>query len=600
MRNTTAVKDAILITDVGSTTTKAILIKKLGNEYRLITRGEAPTTVEAPFEDVRVGVRNAIRQVEELTGLQFLTPEGNIKKDSAIYLSTSSAGGGLQVLVMGLISRMTAESGERAALGAGAIVLDVMSIDDGRAIYEKIERMRHLRPDMVLLVGGTDGGEQRDVIISAETLASAKPRPRFGIDFKLPVIFAGNRDVRNNVRDVLSGEFALKLVQNVRPSLDKEIVEPARSAVHEHYLEHVMSHAPGYPELMKWTDAPILPTPAAVGMMIQTMAKRYNVNIIGTDPGGATTDIFSVFEGKFLRTVSANYGLSYSICNVMKDAGIENIKRWIPFDIDEQELRNELRNKMIRPTTIPPTFRSLIIEQAVNREAMRMAFQQHKSLATPLRGVVRKRRLEEAFSAEAVTESYIKMLQVDMLVGSGGPNAHAPRRSQTASMLIDAFQPEGITKILVDSIFMMPHCGVLAQISPDAALCVLEKDCLVRIGICIAPVGQAEEGEVALELSAKMPDGSTINRSVPYGSMDRIPLELGETAEVELNPHKNLDLGNGSGKVVTTKVDGGVVGMIIDARGRPLVLPRDEEERKRKLIEWYTAIDAYPQEALEG
>ncbi len=588
--------DVILITDCGSTTTKAIYIKKVGSEHRLVYRGEAPTTVESPFEDVRVGARNAIRQIEERSEIQFLTPEGDIRKD-ILYLSTSSAGGGLQMVVSGVIRRMTAESGERSALGAGAIVLDIMSIDDGRVLYERIEMMRNLRPDMVLLVGGTDGGQEQEVIKAAETLIAAKTRPRFGTEFKLPVVYAGNNVIQSKIKNILSENFALKMTSNVRPRLDIEDTAPVREAVHDFFLEHVMSHAPGYPGLMAWTDAPILPTPVAVGKIIQMVAKRYHQNVIGTDPGGATTDVFSVFDDKFLRTVSANLGLSYSICNVMKETGIANIKRWIPFDIEEENIRDQLRNKMIRPTIIPETIPYLMIEQAVNREAMRLAFQQHKILAMPLRGVIEKRSLD---LTEVAQESYIKMLEVGIIIGSGGPNSHAPRRVQSSLMLIDAFQPEGLTKIFVDSIFMMPHLGVLSEHYPEIALNVLEKDCLIRLCTCIAPAGQITDGEIALELSAKMPDGSTIERSIPYGSMDRIPLGLGEVAEVELKPHKILDLGNGYGKAVEAKVEGGVVGILIDARGRPLVLPSDEEERKKKLVEWYIAIDAYPQEFLKG
>ncbi|UCD17514.1 MAG: glutamate mutase L, partial [Candidatus Zixiibacteriota bacterium] len=119
----------ILATDCGSTTTKAILIEKRDGEYRLIVRGEAPTTVEAPFEDVTMGVLNAVGEVEELSGRRLLDENGKIispsngEVGSDVYISTSSAGGGLQMMVAGVVRSMTGESAERAALGAGAIVM---------------------------------------------------------------------------------------------------------------------------------------------------------------------------------------------------------------------------------------------------------------------------------------------------------------------------------------------------------------------------------------------------------------------------------------------------------------------------------------------
>src|SRR5260221_14313131 len=127
---------SILATDCGSTTTKAILIEKDGDSYRLVRRGEAPTTVEAPFEDVTRGVLNAVREVEELRGRKILdgdrivTPQ-NGDEGVDLYLSTSSAGGGLQMMVSGLVLAMTGESAQRAALGAGPIGMDVRALNDG-------------------------------------------------------------------------------------------------------------------------------------------------------------------------------------------------------------------------------------------------------------------------------------------------------------------------------------------------------------------------------------------------------------------------------------------------------------------------------------
>ena len=128
---------SILATDCGSTTTKAVLIERGADGFRLVARGEAPTTVEAPFEDVTRGVLNAVREVEELRGRPLLdgdairSPQvGDAGVD--LYVSTSSAGGGLQMMVSGLVLQMTGESAQRAALGAGAIVMDVMALNDGR------------------------------------------------------------------------------------------------------------------------------------------------------------------------------------------------------------------------------------------------------------------------------------------------------------------------------------------------------------------------------------------------------------------------------------------------------------------------------------
>lgn len=598
----------ILATDCGSTTTKAILIEKKGEEYRLVVRGEAPTTVEAPFEDVTRGVLNSVREVEELTqrvllkGEKILKPKRNEKEGTDIYISTSSAGGGLQMMVAGVVLTMTAESAQRAALGAGAIVMDVIASNDGRLPHQKIERIRHLRPDMILLSGGIDGGTVSHVVELAELIRAADPRPRFGIGYQLPVIYAGNKDARELILKTLKDKTALVIVENLRPVLERENLRPARDKIHDLFMEHVMAHAPGYKKLMGWTDVPIMPTPGAVGLLIEKIGKGEGIDVLGVDIGGATTDIFSVFEDEtakgervFNRTVSANLGMSYSISNVMAEAGIGNILRWVPFKVEETDIRNRIRNKMIRPTTIPHTLRELKIEQAVAREALRLALDQHRSMAVTLRGRQQERTISDAFAQKLAGETLVNMMKLNLVVGSGGILSHAPRRSQAAMMLIDAFLPEGVTRLAVDSIFMMPHLGVLSTVHEKAAKEVFDKDCLIRLGTCIAPKGVSKKGGRCVTVEIKKENGETLEKAVNFGDIFLFPLGLGEKATAEILPERGFDVGEGRGKKVVKEVEGGVVGLIVDARGRPLTLPEDDNQRIEELRRWADALKLYPE-----
>ena len=580
----------ILATDCGSTTTKAILIEKQGDVYRQTTRGEAPTTVEAPFDDVTVGVSNAAREIQELSGYTILDEEGKVitpkRPDGSgvdLYLSTSSAGGGLQMTVAGVVKAMSAESAQRAALGAGAIIMDVIAVDDGRKEYQKVERIRALRPDMILMSGGTDGGTVTHLTEMAEMLRSADPKPRLGIGLKLPVIYAGNVEAHKAVEEIVGDVVDLREVPNLRPTLDRENLGPAREAIHELFLEHVMQQAPGYAKLMTWTSSGIMSTPNAVGKIMETIARERNINVLGVDIGGATTDVFSVFNGNFVRTVSANLGMSYSICNVLTEAGLPAIARWIPFEADDAYLRNQLRNTMIRPTTIPQTLKDLQIEQAVAREALRLAFDHHKSLARGLKGGQTEAGMELDKQTGKTT---VDMLKLDMIVGSGGVLSHAPHRAQSALMMLDAYSPEGVTMLAVDSIFMMPQLGVLSTILPEAATQVFERDCLIKLGHAIAPIGTAKDGDPCLTVSFKN-SGVEV---VPFGQIKVLPMGDGQTDEATITPAKGFDLGAGKGKSRTVTVEGGVVGLVIDARGRPIAIPTDQTARVAKLQEWLRAF----------
>tara|TARA_B100000686_G_scaffold164947_1_gene172613 strand:- start:10002 stop:12992 length:2991 start_codon:yes stop_codon:yes gene_type:complete len=589
----------ILATDCGSTTTKAILIQKLNGQYRQTHRGEAPSTVEEPFADVTVGVLNAVTEVAELAGRKLINHDGKIitpakgENGCDIYISTSSAGGGLQMMVAGVIREMTAASAKRAALGAGAIVMDVIASNDKRQPHEQIQRIRELRPDMILLSGGTDGGTKTHVVKIAELIAPAKPQPRFGAEYQLPLIYAGNNEASNNIQQIFKDDFELSIVENLRPTLEQENLSPARDSIHDLFLEHVMAHAPGYNKLIEWTDAPIMPTPGAVGNILQTIAKKRKINVVGVDIGGATTDVFSVFDGIFNRTVSANLGMSYSISNVCAEATMENIMRWIHVEMDERELRNRVKNKMIRPTTIPQSLEALIFEQSVAREALRLAYVQHKEFATTLKGIQQQRTVGDTFSQEVGGQTIVDNIKLDLLVASGGVLSHAPQMQQTAMMLIDSFQPEGITSLAKDSIFMMPHLGVLSQVHKQAAMDVFEKDCLIYLGTVVSPRGVDKKENPCFQYTIK---STTINEEgeMLFGNIKLFPLGMDEKAEITIQPSKAFDMGLGPGKSITKKIRGGTVGLIFDARGRPLSFADNSDENMQIVNTWINDLLIYP------
>ena len=596
----------IIVTDVGSTTTKARFFHMKDGEWRFLVAGEAPTTVETPYEDVTLGVQNAVREVEELTGHKLLSPDGSGiimpydgEKGVDLYCTTSSAGGGLQMMVAGLIKSMTAESANRAALGAGAIVMDVIARDDGRQPYQKIRRIRSLRPDMILMAGGTDGGAGSHVMEIAELIKAAEPKPRLGVAYKLPIVYAGNKSLRKEIENLMKADFALQMVDNIRPVLEVENTEPARRAVHELFMEHVMSHAPGYQKLMKWTDVDIMPTPAGEGMAMQLIANSYKQNVLGVGLGGATTNVYSVVDGRFVRSVSANLGMSYSVTNVMKEAGIDNIMRWIPFNLDKEEVASRLMNKMIRPTTIPQTLEDLIVEHSVAREALRLGLHHHRTIATRLKGIQLQRTISDMFE-QAVADSYVEMMNIAICAGTGGLLSHAPRRVQAMYILSDAWLPEGVTRMFQDSVFMMPHIGVLSTVYREAAWSIFDKDCLVRMGTNIAAAGTGKLGELCMTVELDMPNGEHVKEELNFGEIKIMELHEREEAKAKITPAKEFNVGAGPGKELETTVSGGITGVMLDARGRPLYLPENESQRKELLLSWFKSVNLYDADKLEA
>jgi hypothetical protein len=190
------------------------------------------------------------------------------------------------------------------------------------------------------------------------------------------------------------------------------------------------------------------------------------------------------------------------------------------------------------------------------------------------------------------------MMKIGIIAGTGGLLSHAPRRAQSLLVLTDAFLPEGVTKLYQDSVFMMPHLGVLSTAFPEIAWNVFDKDCLVRLGTVIAPSGVAENGGPALDVKMEMPDGTAYEEELGFGEIVRVPLEERMSAKAIITPHHGFDVGAGPENPLETEIEGGVVGVVIDTRGRPLTIPEDSDDRRKTLLKWYRALDLYPEEFM--
>lgn len=472
----------ICITDVGSTTTKAILFRRTGSGVWEYFRREAPTTVEKPHEDVSIGVVEALRALEQEAG-EVLLENG---APAVPYLSTSSAGGGLAMVVTGLVKNLTADTADRVALGAGAIVLDVICMNDGRTAYRQIEDLKRLRPDMVLLAGGYDGEAISAPVFLAELLVESELHPKLNPDAKLPVVYAGNVNASPYVEQALGGAFLFRQVPNVRPTGETEDTRPARGAIHEIFMDHVMSMAPGYEKLKPWVSTPIRPTPAAFADLLALVSADLDTAILAIDIGGATTDVFSAYRGEVMRTVSANIGMSYSVLNVARLGGTGPIAESLDFEIEERELWNRIGNKHIHPTGLPTTAEGAMIEWATATVAIREAVREHLEV---MRGMPES-ELPNLFDVNDMLREepkgpeltgHLRIPGYGLVIGSGGILSHSPRAA-AAIMLTDALALDGRIELAVDRAFMFPHLGVLSETDPGLAKELFFELALVKLG----------------------------------------------------------------------------------------------------------------------
>ena len=590
----------ILFADVGTTFTRVCLLERTGDTWQIREKATAPTTVDSPELDVMIGLRSAIEKLESWSEVKILEQNHLISPSSDScgideFRATSSAGGGLQVLVAGLTEKITVESGHRAALGAGAVVTEVVSLHQAGTDSMSLERIRNVPCDMVLITGGTDGGNVSDVLTLAEFLSLASPKPRFDKQAKTPLVYAGNADARAYLEDIISDSMELICVDNIRPSVETESLQPVRNVIQDIFLKHVMSNAPGFRTLSLWAQDNVKPTPAALGTALTHLASQNNYDVLAVDVGGATTDVFSIIDGRFYRSVSANVGMSHSMGSILKETTHDLISQWLPNGLDDGLIGNWHLNKMIRPTTLPQTMEELMLEQAFAKEAIRLSLNHHRSIVTGLKGIKIQRQVGDVFTQHGTGGTLVDLLSTRAIIGLGGVISNTPRLSQALSMVIDGIQPEGITYILIDSGAFLPYAGLLSSGGNTDQTILPGIEATTLIGTCVAPVGPyARPGTCIATIHAG-------NKSFDVVAGEILVADIDNSSNIEavIVPKRNFDIGEGKGNSVTTVIPKSQMGLVLDGRGRPLIMPKDPCLRMSKLRDWYRAMDVYPDEVMQ-
>jgi hypothetical protein len=281
------------------------------------------------------------------------------------------------------------------------------------------------------------------------------------------------------------------------------------------------------------------------------------------------------------RVVLGNFGIGHGIGRVLFRRGADRIRRWIPFPISTQEISDWILNQALRPQTVPTTVRDFFLQQAVAREAL----------------------------AEGL-EKLQQQVQVncELIVATGGGLARVPRWSQTVQILLDVLQPTGenpagLVELYVDRSQILPSIGALATVNPDAAACVLLQDGLFHLGSCLVPLGRVKRGAKALDIELEFEGEMRQVVEIHWGQLVCIPFRWGEMAHLTVNPARGVRVGLGQrGERLTTKggesIMSGALGLIIDARGRPLEIPDEDEERFLWLRDWFERCGGYTEEEL--
>jgi hypothetical protein len=615
---TVATVGGILAVDIGSLNTRAALFDVVGDEYRFVARASALTTAEAPYNDVTAGVYNAVRDLEGTTGRKLtednrlIVPQREDGSGIDLFIATASAAPALRVTIAAVSSDISEASAVQAVGGAYTHVVSHITLDEGISVglieddtllsnaatawlQEQTNKLLAVPPEVVLIAGGVEGGPTIPLVRLAKVVAGAAREQANRAELAArtnkqaagaPIaIFAGNSLALAQVTQVLTPVVEVRGVPNLRPSLTMEQTGPAEEMLANLYREKRVPQIPGYPVLTRWIQGGIAPTAESTRLIARFLGAHYGRETLIADIGASSTSLFLANRDRDVAVVRGEIGVAYGLGNLLAERGIGNVLRWLPFPMSEDDLTDWALNKVIRPAGLPQTAKDLAIEHALACEALGAAYEALKK-------------------GDAGEEP-----RYDLLIGTGGVLAYAPRPGQAARILLDALQPTaeglGSVELAIDTTLLLPALGNLAHYNLAAASYIFDRDCLMWLGTAIVVQGDAPmatvggEAPVAVTVTMERRGGGTDTVEVPYGQIRVVPLRPDQRAALNIKPSAGFRVGSGEpGKALKTEpgqeIKGGLVGLIVDARGRPFTLPEDRDLRHAQMRQWWAAFDALP------
>ncbi|NLY45976.1 MAG: MutL protein [Tissierella sp.] len=454
--------DCYLFIDFGSTYTKVTLVDIAKEE--IVATAKSYTTVET---DVTTGYNEASRKLFSKVG-----QEVNIVKK----LACSSAAGGLKIVAIGLVPELTAEAAKRAAIGAGARVIKTYShnLNSSELVEIKISNA-----DMILLAGGTDGGNSDCIIHNAEMIAKH--------EIDIPVVVAGNKSCNDEITNIFGDTVEFYITENVMPSLNNINVVPARETIRNIFMKQIV-HARGMENVEESISGILMPTPASVLKAAETLSlgtkdEEGIGDLAIVDIGGATTDIHSIGEGApskpgvFLRgleepvakrTVEGDLGMRYSSTSVYEAAGNRMMKKYL--NIDDYDLEEEFRKRNDNTSFLPENEKDIFFDEAMAKVCADISMKRHAGI------------VESVYSPLGTIHSQTgkDLMELPYIIGTGGVlvNSKEPANIlEAVTFTID--DPESLKprnpKFMIDKEYILSAMGLLAMVDKNMAVRMLKK-----------------------------------------------------------------------------------------------------------------------------
>jgi hypothetical protein len=572
-----------LLVDVGHVLTHAAYVTGVEGTARLAALAEVTTTRGVGSAGLLEGVRRVTANLEAILGRQIMDGEGALRfpsdsdghgVDAAVV--TTSLVPPLRVALIGLTRDFSLASAIRAVTLPYISLVRTVSLEASGRRWETsdLEALVQDPPDAVVIAGGVDGGpvapirDMGEALSAAYALLPAEKRPL--------VIFAGNQEAHRPFIAAFANVTDLRLVANVRPSTRVENLGDLRQELTRIFYSRGLGQPDVLNALSQWAGSAAMYDLDAEARTLRFLARRYGPgqSVLGVDVGGHGTRVVRVPAEGAALTWATSYGTGAGLAALRSLNDPLTVVGWTQHDLSWAEVWDRLSNIEVRPAGVPQSPEDWDLQQAAAREALSRTWNEARLAWT-----------HYAEDGEAAAD-------FNTVVGRGTVLTHALTPGQAALILIDALQPVGVQRLALDWANLLPGLSALAQIDPTAAVQVFDSDVLMDLGTLIAPRGLARPGSTAMRARLVVRGETRSELNVPAGSICRLPLGVNETAQLELYPARSLELGlsrRGRGSIV--QVRGGALGVIIDARGRPLRLPLNDSERRTALEAWQREIE---------
>lgn len=573
--------NSLLAVDVGSVTTRAAYFDVVEGQYRLIGMGYCPTTNYSAMRNLVLGVQLAVENLQSLTGKQLMDDDGRLLIPSQpdgsgvdAMVTTFSVGAPIKTLVVGLLPEVSLKSAEKLAHATYARIVDSLSLNDPRRLDEQVNTIIRYSPELVLMAGGVDGGASHSINNLIETVGlSAYLMPE---EQRPAMLYAGNRALADSIKTTLS-KIASELVicPNVRPALEVETLGPAQRQLANLTTNIRQRQMPELEELRTLSGGIILPSAYAQGRMVRFLSSYYGGNkyVLSVDVGASAISLAASFGEDLHLNVLPHFGLGEPLSGLLKHTTLDEIARWLPVDIPLETVRDYLYQKSLYPQCVPATREELLLEQAIARQNLLLAAQ---TMVQRLPGRYRK--------PGGLLPSF------EPILAGGAVLTNAPSPGQKLLMLLDGLQPAGITTLVLDHNNLLAMLGAAAEVNSLLPVQVMDAGALAYLATIIAPVSDAAYGTPIVRVKLIREDGTSMTSEVNMGNLQILPLDSGQTARLELRPLRNADVGLGPGRAGAVEVIGSSLGVVIDARGRPLRLPTNAGERIKLLKKWLKTV----------